>query len=184
MNYTTKSTLLIILTLTIASLFSSCDDQVTDPPNPNEEELITSVELTFTDTSSKEQFIFKFADTDGDGGNAPIQTDTIHLTANTFYTLNIRFLDESSTTTEDITEEVKEEANEHLICYTLSGSSQFEITDKDDNGLNLGLAATVQTKDIETSTFTISLKHQPEIKDGSCDKGETDVEVSFQMEVK
>ncbi len=57
-------------------------------------------------------------------------------------------------------------------------------THLDGNGLELGLAADVTTTSASNGTFTISLKHQPGIKNGSCDIGETDVEVAFVLEVK
>jgi hypothetical protein len=177
-----------ILALFVLSLFafSSCkDDDVITPEDPNEEELITSVELTFTcvfDSSIVKTF--KFADPDGDGGEAPTQTDTISLNANTNYYLAVRFLDESTLNVEDITEEVQEEADEHMVCYTTDAGTSLTITDKDNNGLDLGLAALVATSEAATGTFSISLKHQPDVKDGSCNVGETDVEVDFVLKVE
>ena len=166
--------------------FSSCkDDEVVNPPNQNEEELITTVELVFTNAAdSSDVSTFKFADPDGEGGGAPTQHDTIRLTQSTNYALAVRFLDESTSDVEDITEEVKEEAEEHLVCYTADASTSIIITDKDVNGLNIGLTADVETTDTTSGTFTISLKHQPDGKNGSCDIGETDVEVAFALEVE
>jgi len=80
--------------------------------------------------------------------------------------------------------EVKEEDDEHLVCYSVHGGTTVTITDKDENGLDLGLEAEVNTADAEMGHFTISLKHQPDVKDGSCDVGETDVEVRFVLEVE
>ena len=182
---TNISILAFLLVSTIAFTGCNDDNDVKDPPKPNEEELITTVELTFTNTeNSSEVSTFRFADTDGEGGNAPSETDTIKLAANATYTLAVRFLDESGTNIEDITTEVLEEADEHLICYTATAGSAVTITDKDGNGLDLGLAADVTTTDLANGSFTISLKHQPGIKNGSCDIGETDVEVAFVLEVK
>ena len=185
-NFKTKiSILTFFLVSTIA--FTGCneDNDVTDPPQPNEEELITTVELTYTNTGNiSETSTFRFADTDGEGGNAPSETDTIKLAANATYTLAVRFLDESGTDVEDITTEVLEEAAEHLVCYTATAGTAVTITDEDGNGLDLGLAADVTTTNIANGSFTISLKHQPGTKNGSCDVGETDVEVAFVLEVK
>ena len=172
--------------LVSAAAFSGCNDDndVTAPPQPNEEELITTVELTYTNTAnSSEISTFRFADTDGEGGNAPSETDTIRLAANTTYTVAVRFLDESGTDVQDITTEVLEEAAEHLVCYAATAGTAVTITDQDGNGLDLGLAADVTTTSASNGTFTISLKHQPGIKNGSCDVGETDVEVAFVLEV-
>jgi hypothetical protein len=182
MNQTIKISILAIL---IAFTFQACEDKVTDPPNPNEEELITTVELTFTAASnSSDVRVFRFADPDGEGGNAPTRADTIRLESNTDYVLAVRFLDQSKSPEVDITNEIKNEANEHLVCYSTAAGTSVIITDKDANGLALGLEAEVKTTSVAKSTIGISLKHQPNVKTGSCELGETDVEVSFVLEVE
>ncbi len=164
--------------------FQSCGD-VENPPNPNEEELITSVELNFTnEDNSSDVRTFVFKDADGEGGSAPTDFDTIRLASNSVYALNVRFLDESGDTPEDITVEIAEEANDHLVCYTTSAGTSVNITDEDGNKLALGLKAQVTTTDVGTGTFMLSLKHQPDIKTGDCALGDTDVEVTFEMEVE
>ena len=180
MNNTFLNTLTIAFLIGFSFFYTSCDDKVDDPIKPNEEELITTVQLTFTDTSnSNDVRVFKFSDTDGEGGNPPSQFDTIKLNANTTYKLDVQFIDESKTPVEDITEEVREEAVEHLVCYTSGGGVTIAITDKDVNMLELGLEALVTTTITGNTSLSISLKHQPDIKDGSCSVGETDVEVDF-----
>jgi len=174
------STLTYIALVTLIFTFNACKDQVDTPPNPNEEELITTLELTFTnETNASDVLVFKFADPDGDGGNAPTITDSIVLAANSSYGLAVRFLDESKSPVEDITTEIVAEAIDHLICYTTPGDLMITILDKDANNLNLGLAATVKTQALEITSLTIRLMHQPNQKNGNCDSGETDVEVTF-----
>lgn len=163
---------------------SACKDQVEDPPNPNEEELITTAELKFTDTATMQSQTFRFADPDGEGGDAPTEFDTVVLKANNFYTLEVSFLNESESPIEDITEEVLAEANEHLVCYEISAGSTVTITDEDANMLPLGLQAEVSTGTAGTGNLKVSLKHQPDIKNGQCDVGETDVEVDFSMRLE
>ncbi|MFY0645020.1 MAG: hypothetical protein JXR19_11185 [Bacteroidia bacterium] len=179
----------IIYSIILISFFAfsicACTDKVDDPPNINEEELITTVELTFTnDSNSNDVRMFQFADTDGVGGNEPTAHDTIRLDTNSSYTLQVRFLDESGSTVEDITEEVEEEADEHLVCYTSNGALSVSITDIDGNSLPLGLEAIVTTGQQEVTDLNVQLKHQPDVKNGSCDLGETDVEVLFRVEVE
>ncbi|MGB0851511.1 MAG: hypothetical protein ACPGTP_09695 [Bacteroidia bacterium] len=183
MNNIKTNISIIALLFSFTLVFIGCkDDDVVTPHDEHEEELITSVELIFTEGMNSSTF--RFADPDGDGGNDPTEMDTIKLAPNTSYTLAVRFLDESTADVEDITEEVLEEADEHLVCYSVHGGTTVTITDKDGNNLDLGLAADVKTGDAESGHFTISLKHQPDVKNGSCEVGETDVEVRFALEVK
>jgi hypothetical protein len=174
--------------LVSTAAFTGCNDDndVTDPPKPNEEELITTVELTFTNLrDTSEVNVFRFADPDGDGGNGPTQFDTIKLASKGAYSMLVRFLDESTSEIEDITEEIKEEATDHLVCFSSDGNGLFVAPqDRDKNGLKLGLFNNVMTNSPESTNLTVSLKHQPGIKNGSCDVGETDVEVAFVLEVK
>ena len=70
------------------------------------------------------------------------QTPTISLQANQQYQVSVSFLDESDPAdTEDITEEVKEEADEHQVFYEFSGvsisytSGQGDVSDSANNPL-------------------------------------------------
>lgn len=162
----------------------SCEkdqDQVMD----NEEELITDVVLTFTDDQGSNQS-FTFSDPDGPGGNAPSQ-DEIRLSSVYSYELSIQFLNASDPMdVEDITEEVMEEAAEHLVCFEWTGNiNSVTITDTDDNNLPLGLESLITTGQPGTGSLTISLKHLPDKTNTlPCTTGETDVEVSFQVVIQ
>jgi hypothetical protein len=50
--------------------------------------------------------------------------------------------------------------------------------------LPLGLLTNWKSGSASNGQLMISLKHQPGIKDGSADKGETDVEINFPVIVK
>ena len=169
---------LLILAILLPTFILTGCGEVEEPIIDNEEELITSVELTFalTDGNAK---TFKFADPDGEGGNDPTRFDTISLLTDTTYSLTVKFLDESKNPSEDITEEVEEEANEHIVCYSTDASTTVTVTDQDGNTLPLGLEADVTTTTAANGTFTVTLKHQPGVKDGTCSPGETDVELAF-----
>ena len=176
---------LFLITISMIVAVASCKEKVDEPPMVNEEELITTVELSFRSYSDTNDVrVFQFADPDGLGGNEPTIHDTIRLDTNSSYALTIRFLDESGSNVKDITEEVKEEANDHLICYSSSGSLDIQVIDLDDNSLPLGLESSAITTDAEVTDLSISLKHQPGIKTGDCQLGETDVEVLFQVEIE
>lgn len=181
-----KSNILIIGLLTFTFLtFYSCKDEET-PPVENEEELITTVNLKFTDVAAGAEFVFTFRDTDGPGGNAPEQFDTIQLGAMSEYVLEIELLNESESPAEDITEEVEEEGADHQFFFTPEPASLLSITydDADTNGDPIGLLNTVMTNAADTGTLKVVLKHQPGIKDGSSTTGETDVELVFELEVQ
>lgn len=172
----------------IAVSFTACkkdDDHDHDDDHNHEGELITSVELTFIDSSNVSDTVsFAFRDPDGEGGNAPTVFDSIALKKGTTYFMSIAFLDESNPNDiEDITEEIKVEDDEHLVCYDLASlpSLSFQITDSDGQ-YPVGLESTWRTdlsQNVDLGTLKVTLRHQPGVKDGSCAPGDTDVEISF-----
>lgn len=173
----------------IASIIFSCtdDDDATPstPISPNEEELITTVRLNFMDSSGVTTS-FEFNDPDGDGGNTPV-IDTIALKKGMEYNLSTEFLDASDPNdVEDITAEIRDEDDEHLVCYTTPGVNGLTVSITDTDGTyEVGLLAVVLTADTASSingTLKVSLKHQPGVKNGTCAPGETDVEVDFPLQ--
>ncbi|HRH55091.1 MAG TPA: hypothetical protein PLN38_17300, partial [Chitinophagales bacterium] len=89
-------------------LFSSCKEEET-PDVQNEEELITTLILEFENTISGEVRTFEFRDTDGPGGNEPVDFDTIRLDDNSSYHITVSLLNESVSPADDITAEVEAE---------------------------------------------------------------------------
>lgn len=178
--------LFLSMTIALSGILSSCDEPK-EPEVENEEELITTVTLQFTnnlDTTDVREFIFK--DVDGPGGSDPTQFDTVRLDAAGDYTMNVFFLNESVTPAEDITVEVQEEAVDHQLFFTVDPSTLMTITygDFDINGGDIGLENFVIAGAAGTGTLQVVLKHQPGIKDGNISTGETDVELLFQAEVE
>lgn len=172
-----------ILTLSV-SLFA-CDkdeNKVENPPIENESELITTVKLTITD--SADTLSYQFRDPDGEGG-ANATVDTLKLKSGHMYNVTLQLLDESNPSKiKNITEEVEEEANDHLVCYSNNTNINVMIMDKDGNNLPLGLDTHWMTAEAADGSLTLKLRHQPGIKDGYCDKGETDVEVVFPVSIR
>lgn len=188
-NQTMKTLSLFTIITAIVLLISSCkkDDNDDIQLPGNEEELITTVELEFINDSSNQISIFEFSDPDGFGGNAPTQFDTIRLNKAAVYSLSIKFYDKSDTSDiEDITLEILEEAKDHLVCFDISPlvtGLSIQKTDSDGT-FPIGLASkwTLSQNAISTNgSVTITLKHQPSVKDGSCNPGDTDVEVEFPL---
>ncbi len=167
----------LLLSLTLWSCEGDDDDG-----GDNEEELITTVELTAIGGGAT--LTAKVEDLDGEGGKAPTGTP-LNLKANTDYTMNVRFLDASKAPVEDITLEVKTEADEHLVCYTPSGAmTALDIQDKDSKGANLGLQTKFKTGATGAGTLLLSLKHKPTKTNANpCSTGETDVQVTFNVSV-
>jgi hypothetical protein len=161
----------------------------TDNHDHNDSELITTLELKFSGKGvlgNDTTFVVMFNDTDGDGGNAPTQFDTIHLLKNSTYKVELTLLDKSKTPKDTISNEVLEEANDHLFFYSSnpSGLVNVLITDKDSNNKNLGLKSTWTTTNTGSGKVKVQLMHQPGTKDGTSATGDTDVEVDFEVNVK
>ncbi len=151
-----------------------------DKPPVNENELITTVQLVLTDSTDNSVRSFLFKDPDGDGGNGPTVFDTIMLKSDRTYFSRILLLDESKAETDTISNEVLEEADEHLFIYSPSWNGlNIQITDQDSKGLPLGLTSIWRTGNTGNGSVKVALKHQPGIKNGSPDPGETDVEIDF-----
>lgn len=178
-----KNTLLFLFLTCF--VFVSCKDSV-EPEEENE--LITTVKLSFT--AGGKTLVYSYKDLDGDGGNVPV-IDKIVLSPNTDYIVSTEFLDESKTPVVSITQEILAEADEHLVIYTPSTPNigTFTYSDKDKNGLNIGLKGNFKTNAAQNGSLKVQLRHQPEVngkrvKDGSITPGSDDVNISFMVEIK
>jgi hypothetical protein len=180
-----KTTLIKYLLIPSIIFTVGCKRDKDDPEDPhdlNEEELITTVELHFTNSTGT-HIMAKWSDIDGPGGTAPV-IDSLFLDTNSVYDVSIEFLDESGEEAEDMTHEIEEEDDEHLICFDAS-SDNLTINRADSDGtFEVGLMSKWTTSEATIGTVTISLKHQPDVKDGTCVPGETDVEVTFPMVIE
>lgn len=155
-----------------------------DKPN-NESELITTVRLLFKDSASGATSSFQFRDPDGEGGNPPLAFDTFKLDANHSYLVNILLLDESKNPVDTVSNEVKEEAKDHLFVFNINGPKlSVTILDKDNNNLPVGMQTRWITGAASGGTTEVVLRHQPGVKDGTPAPGESDVDVTFQVIVK
>ena len=126
----------------------------------NSGEVITTVVLDFgngiTATAN---------DPDGDGGEAPV-IDPITLAPGD-YTLAIAFQNRLEDPPEEITDEVRDEGEDHQVFFTGSatmGPLAITYADTDRNGLPIGLASTV-TATAGTGMLTITLRHMPPVND-------------------
>lgn len=171
---------------------SSCkkDEDQPEIPQPvvNEPEQITTVEIHFTKEGDGSHFHVKWSDADGPGGNDPT-IETINLDTNAVYDVYLTFLDESGDETEDVTAEIREEDDEHIICYEaheaeLENSLSIMRTDSDGT-YEVGIESEWVTMGAATGELHLKLKHQTDgTKDGSCDPGATDIEVEFPVTIQ
>ena len=184
-----KPFMLALGALSLVVLSCKKDDlKPTDDHDHNDSELITTLELKFSGKGvlgNDTTFVVTFNDPDGDGGNAATQFDTIHLLKNSSYNVELTLLDKSKTPADTISNEVLEEANDHLFFYSSNPTALVNvlITDKDSNNKNLGLKSTWTTTNAGSGKVKVKLMHQPGVKDGTSETGDTDVEVDFQVNV-
>ncbi|MFZ9847285.1 MAG: hypothetical protein ACO3EE_03925 [Flavobacteriales bacterium] len=173
-----------------ALLITGCkkDDNVVDDPHDHdhdEAELITSMVLEFSDTAHvKPNVTVAFRDPDGEGGNAATEFDTIKLAANTVYSLKITLLDESKSPAVKISDEVKTEGDEHLFCFDVTSANVSIARTDSDGTYEIGLDSRWTVAAASKGNVKVSLKHQPGVKNGTCNVGDTDVEVNFVTEIK
>jgi hypothetical protein len=170
-------------------LLNSCKDD--DPVLENDEEIITTLTYTLTPTSG-DVVTLSFSDLDGDGGNAPIITGGT-LQANMNYTGVLDLKNDSVNPAESVTDEIEEEKEDHQFFFATGGGVDLTVsyTDQDANGNPLGLATTLNTATVSSGNLTVVLRHQPdknasgvETGDIANAGGETDIEVTFDIEIQ
>jgi len=171
----------IYLALILSFTLTQCEKET--PEMINEEELITTVTLSISAPSETTRNV---------QWKEGAQTPEITLDSNKTYSVEISFLDESDPSdVENITEEVIEEAEEHVVFYetNLNGlsiqSASNDVTDSDGNPV--GIKTNWQTPAVgEQGTLRIYLIHEPTTKTATTRAaigGETDVEVDFLVRI-
>jgi hypothetical protein len=138
-------------------------------PTENPEEVITTMILAFTPIGGGAPVAFEFDDPDGDGGQPPT-VQPVNL-ANRMYTLTVQFVNRLPTVPEDITTEVMDEADVHLLLFTGSavvgpattnttGPLLHAYADMDESGLPIGLTNTIMARS-GTGELIVTLRHMP-----------------------
>lgn len=183
-----KTPLLFALLLAAPLVFSACKDDE-DVPEPQDNELITTViyALTPATGSAAPAATITWEDLDGAGGAAPVITGgPLTLRANTAYTGTITLLDKTKTPVANITDEVAKEKEDHLFIYEPTPANLVTVTrtDRDAKNLEVGLATRVATTAAATGTLKITLRHQPGTKNGTAAPGDTDVAATVPLVVQ
>lgn len=185
-----KSNLLIVL-FASAIAFVSCSKKE-NPQIVNEEEVITTLTATLTPQGGGTTITLQSRDLDGDGPNAPVITVSGNLAANKTYTGAIVVLNETENPAEDVTKEVKDEADEHQFFFTPTNNIvTTAYTDQDGNGRPIGIQFTLTTTNAGTGNLTITLRHKPNktaagVSSGDITNagGETDIAATFAITVQ
>lgn len=209
-----KNLILVLLTIIFFITLTSClkknnlNANIENPLIPeNENEIITTMKLTFDNGTTKTSYIFK--DPDGDGGLAGVygnlsnslvlQSDSIiNLLTNTTYSVSILLLDETKIITDTISNSVLNEGADHMFFFNslnpsgnpysvyLTGSmTTVTYLDLDANLRGIGLSTKWQTPSMpmSKSPLFITLKHQPGVKNGTFAPGDTDIEIPFKLKI-
>jgi len=176
-----KSLFYFFLCAFAATTWTACDKD-DDLDGGEEEELITTLNVSLTSASGSATL--NFQDLDGEGGDDGTTTGAT-LAANTTYAFSTTFLDESESPAEDITEEIQEEDDEHFVDYQVSGVTiDVAYGDMDDDGNPLGLVGTITTGDAGTGNFQVILRHEPVKTSTGATGGSIDIDVTFPVTIQ
>ncbi len=169
------------------------DDPMSPNPDPNTQELITTVILRLADTTGNtaNNVTATFRDLDGPGGNPP-SIDTLRLKAGVGYDCHVLILDQTKTPVDTVSNEVEEEGKAHRIWYTAGGgaTTRVSVVPRDNDGgaptplpIGLHVRINVSAGGSATGTLRSVLKHyEPEStkrSDTNGSLGETDFDVTF-----
>ncbi len=185
----------------LSVLLSSCikKDKV-DPEEDNE--LITRVSLHIkedhsdeqeddneSDDSDENQLTYQWRDNNGDG--IVDSVDPIKLEFNKEYEVEVEFWNDLESPAENITEEVEEAGDIHLVKLKVipNGFLTIQVKDKDKNNKVLGLENHLRTNAKGNAVLNVILFHQPPVngipvKDGFSELGSTDIDVKFDVVVE
>jgi hypothetical protein len=180
-----------------------------DGETTNENEVITTVTLDFAPNGGGATVSAAFNDPDGDGGTAPT-VDPIVLATGKTYAMTVRFQNKLETPPDEITDEVRDESDQHQVFVTgsaINGPATTTTTaplthsyaDTDANGLPIGLSNTIVAA-AGTGQLIVTLRHIPPVNDvaakvaGLAEQiktgglaalpGDTDAQVTFSVTVQ
>jgi hypothetical protein len=179
-----------ILPLLVSALLFSCkkDEKKNDPAPEAENEIITTVIIEFKDSVSNTSTVYQWENLGGYGLGSTITVDTIKLSTAKTYLASVLLLNKTNPAAVDtISNEVMELKNEHQFFYESSANltltSSYLTTDKDDNGVPVGLFPKFKTGISSEGNLQVILKHQPGVKpktgNGDKNQGSADIDVIF-----
>ena len=171
-----------------ALIFSCSSD---DPLPVEEEEVITTMNVTLIPQEGGSTVELRYFDLDGEGGDPPLIDNGVLVTGVT-YNGSIVLLNETGEESEDVTEEVEMDSNNHQFFYTPSES--LDVTtfyeNFDDNDHNLGTEFTLVAGAMGSGELTFTLIHEPNkpntgLGDAEGEAGgTTDIEATFELSIQ
>lgn len=191
MKFNTHFWLCFGASITLA-LTSCKKDEIEDPIIPNEEEVITTVNMTLTPTAGGSSITMSWQDLDGDGPDDAVIVVSDSLAINTVYSASLLLLNETESPADTINTEILDEALEHQFFFEISGlDASHSYADEDTDGNPLGLQNVIITGSASEGSIGIVLRHEPEkdaagvaAGDISNADGETDIEVAFNVVIQ
>lgn len=174
------------IVLSAAMMYSSCKkEEQTVVPAPPGNEFLTTVIYTATNANDASDVqTVRWVDLTPEDANPPTQIDTLKLRASATYNCTISLLDETTNPAGDIGAEIYERRNYHIFCFNTTGlNAGFTVTrtDVDTNNppLPFGMQNNITSGTVSSGTLDIIMKHQPNVKDGTCNPGSVDFEVTY-----
>lgn len=173
-----------------SALFTACKKN--DAVEDNDEELITTMKLSFVPVGGGTTLTYQFDDSDGPGGAAATQ-DEIVLAPSKTYNVTVQLLNKTVIPVTDITTEVAAEADAHRFYYAPTAGSNITVSglNNDANGVPLGITSTWTTGAVATGKLKITLRHYPGTPPGKATadavdspKSGTDIEVDFNTKIQ
>ena len=182
-----KLTGTLLLSAALVFAFNGCskDEKTVSPPLPGNE-FLTTVQLIVTNAADATDT--KTVAVKGLPGQAIDNSKAaLTLKKNAVYNVQVKFLDETKSPAGDVTTDISDRRNYHLICFVVSGGAALTVqrTDKDTNtpALEVGLQDKFTTVAASTGSLNVKLRHQPNAKTGDCAPGSTDADVNFPITI-
>lgn len=182
-----KKMLAIFVLLTTA--FASCKK---DAHEHNDEEVITTLRLTFAPVGGGTNLVYQYDDADGPGGNQPTKEEIV-LQPNKSYNVTLQLLNKTVNPAADKTDEIKQEGTSHRFYYEPAAGTNITVSglDNDANGVALGLSSNWVSGAAATGTIKITLRHYSGNPPGKAandpvnsTKSSTDLEVLFNTRIQ
>lgn len=183
----------IFISLLSMFVVAACNKTKVEAPQPEEQELITTVRLNISNT---EGFNKSFSYHVENGFETPtpglVVKDSLILDTNGIYSVDLQLLNEKQNPAQNVTSEVIAEKDEHLFLYESTpaeGAGSIIVRDGsiDNAGKPFNQTVKFVTSGAGNGTLTITLKHQPTDKAAKTTKdagGETDMQAVFNVRIR